>query len=354
MLRAIRNVASKEWRHLQSGLANYVFIQPVLLVFLWGYCASYDVQGARVSVLDLAASKESRRITRSLEGCGRFVVRERCHSLEQLEGSLRTGRTDMGLLMRWDARGQLRVHVVANGCDPNLSSLIRRDALAVVERLLSAEPSQPLPSSHWFNQSLDDSLASLIHVLPFTLMWLTQRMPRALLDERDKRTWSLLRLSPMGPISVWLGLLLFHVFLGLWVVFVQLGLIQSITGLSASSDWPSMIVGLLLLAVIHLNIGMVLCRVAGAEAKGGILALVFIFLYLVFSGLLIPQQALPAWAASVSPWIPAADAAELCRAVTMKSQRLGLFNPYNLRLLGWTLLTSVLAIWQLSAFLKEA
>lgn len=224
-------LAHKEALHLvRDQQAIYLALgMPVLLVLLFGYAVSFDLDRVDLAVIDQDRTAESRDLVRSLEGSTVFDVRVELDDARALEPLLRRGRVQGAIAIpRGHARSLLRgehakVQLLMDGSDGTSTQVALGYALAVAQskglaslrRAFSGGlPLEPRVRT-WFNPQMRSAMfvvPGLVGVVLAILATLLSALTIA--REWERGSMEQLFSTPVGRLPVILGKLLPYVALG--------------------------------------------------------------------------------------------------------------------------------------------
>ena len=170
-------IARKEFYHLIRDFRSLylAFIIPLLLILLFGYALSLDVDNIRTAVVDYDKTDLSRDFIRRLNASTYFDVREQLAGTTAITKALDHGRASLALVIPPGWTADLRadretpLQVILDGSDPNFAGLSRGFINAFVERynrdqLLNyldrqgmdkIEPPVDARIRVWFNEDLE-------------------------------------------------------------------------------------------------------------------------------------------------------------------------------------------------------
>jgi len=94
-------MARKEVLHIVRDVRTlYMALgMPVLLIIIFGYAVSFDIEHIPIAVVDQDRTAASRRLVSALTASGEIVIVETVDSPDALEGLLREGRIAAGLVI---------------------------------------------------------------------------------------------------------------------------------------------------------------------------------------------------------------------------------------------------------------
>ena len=125
MLRRIRAVSRKEWMHIGRDPATLYFAigMPLILLILFGYAVSFDLDHISTIVVDQDRTAASRALIARLDAGATFDVVERTDDVDRVEDAFRRGEAHLAIVVphgyaRDLARGDdARVQLVVDAAD---------------------------------------------------------------------------------------------------------------------------------------------------------------------------------------------------------------------------------------------
>jgi ABC-2 type transport system permease protein len=230
-LRRISAIIRKEgWQVLRdpSSLAIGVVL-PIILILLYGYGVSLDVQHVPVAIVAEAPSPDTAEIAAGFALSPYFRVRE-VTSAAQAEELMLQRRVDGVVYLREDTARRQRlgaapVQVVVHGVDANRARIMQAYALGALGQLEARRASEGRPavggpvqveSRLWFNDANDSRyfLVPGLIVLVMTLMGATLTA-MVMAREWERGTLEALFVTPIRPDEILIGKLVPYFLLGL-------------------------------------------------------------------------------------------------------------------------------------------
>lgn len=138
----IKAIARKEFYHLIRDFRSLylAFIIPLLLIFLFGYALSLDVDNIKTVVVDYDKTELSRDFIRKLNASSYFVVICNLPNILAVTRNLDHGWTTMAVIIPpgWTedikADRETQLQILLDGSDPNFAGISRGYITAFVER----------------------------------------------------------------------------------------------------------------------------------------------------------------------------------------------------------------------------
>ena len=360
-LRRIAAVSRKEFLHVLRDPRSLALgiLMPLIMLFLFGYALTLDVDRVRLAVWDQSASPQSRELVSRFEGSRYFSLRLQAASYAELERAVDRRDALIALVIPADFADSLEagrssaLQVLLDGSDPSTATIAQGYAEAIVltwsrqiviQQLQRREPhraplAQPLEIRPrvWFNTDLVSRnfifpglipvimmiVAALLTSLSMAREWETGTMEQ--LVTMPVRSWELIvgKLAPYFCIGV-LDLLLS---VGIGYVAFGVPLRGSLWLLSALS---------LLFLLGALALGMLISIIAKGQLLASQLALLVTVLpAFLLSGFIFPLDNMPAPIQAVSHIVVARYFVIILRGIYLKDVGLGVLWPQALFLLAF-------------------
>jgi ABC-2 type transport system permease protein len=234
-------IARKEMLQLRRdprslGLA---FLLPVLLIVLFGYAITWDVDHIATAVLDQDGSARSRALVEAVTSSGYFDVIEFPRSAAGIGPLLDRSRVRLALVIPADFGVDLgtgrpaHVQAIVDGSDANTATIVLSDVQAIVQNYSNAvqlagvrrRPPIVSQSRVWYNEDLR-SRNMIVPGLVAVIMAIIAAMLTSLTIAREweRGTMEQLASTPVSRLEVVLGKLLPYLGIGFVDVLVTCGL----------------------------------------------------------------------------------------------------------------------------------
>jgi ABC-2 type transport system permease protein len=338
-------MAAKEVLHIRRDPRTLylALVMPAVLLLLFGYGVSFEVDHVPLAVCDADRSPASRALARAFSEPGEFDVVARCDPGE-VEALFRRGRAQAALVIRPDHARDLdrgapgRAELLVDGADAMTATQIlqKADAIARAEsgrRALAAgiPAAPPIEARAWtrYNPAARSAIF-LVPGLTAYLMAIGAVLLTALTvaAEWERGSMEQLFASPVGRFDIILGKLLPYLGLGM----LQLLLVVAVG--AAVFDVPIRgSVGLLFALGLVFLVGMlgqglfisVLARNQLVATQAGVLS--SLLPSLLLSGMLFPIENMPRALQALSVVVPARYLVHGLRGVLLKGSGVGLLWP---------------------------
>jgi ABC-2 type transport system permease protein len=198
----------------------FIFIAPVLQLFVFGYVATMDVNNVPTALIDYDRSQESRELTRRLEASGYFTVHHRPDSANQMALLIDKSKIIMGIEIPHGFSTDVRrgmptqVQAMVDGTDSNTALIAMSYLNAIVIKygkdlstsVLINQVPVDFRTRVWYNPDLRSRNYFLPGVIALIVMLICLMLTSmAIVQEREVGTMEQLMVTPLKPIELMLG-----------------------------------------------------------------------------------------------------------------------------------------------------
>ncbi|MBN1653515.1 MAG: ABC transporter permease [Deltaproteobacteria bacterium] len=360
-LRRMRAIAYKELIHMARDM-RVVYMAlglPVVMLVLFGYAVSMDIDHVSLAVVDQDATRASRRLIEAFVAGGSFVHKINLRSVEQAQPLLRAGKVKAVLVIpkkyqRDRARGlDVGSQLLLDGSDGAVASIVMGNAMRIVHSLpfaervnLKASLSQGPPIRSRFNPAM----LSAYNIVPGVIVMILGMVSTVLTALTVAREWERGNMEQLFATPVRRG----QIILGKLIPYAVLGFVQTLLVLTLGSymfDVP--IVGSLMLlfgaSLLFLIASLAVGLFVSVATKSQILSILFAALLgilpaLILSGFIFPIANMPEWLQVLTMFFPARYYLLVLRGVLLKGNGLQILAPQLLALTGFAVAVLALAV----------
>ncbi|MCD6342179.1 MAG: ABC transporter permease [Spirochaetaceae bacterium] len=361
----LRAMIRKEFRQVfrDPHTLGILLLVPMLLLVLFGYAISMDVDNIVVGVLDNDKSPESRRITELFQVLDVFSPGESPTSPAEAEEALVDGRLNAALVIPSGFGRDLEA-----GKSPSLQLLIDGSNVLVASTAqgyidamffdlsLRLDTEWRVPTAAgaatftppidfrprtWFNPELRSTVFLIPGLIAF-IMVITAVLSTALsvVREKEKGTMEMLDASPLSSTTL---------IIGKTVPFMVISMLETVLILIAGRflfgvgimGSISLLLGITFLFLLScLGIGLLISTVVDTQQSAFLLATIVIVLpTLILSGFIYPIRNMPLPVQAVTFLIPARYFITAERALMIRGAGAGSIWPQSVVLLGFSIFT---------------
>ena len=364
-LLAIARKESLQLRRDKRSLA-LAFLLPVLLLVLFGYAITWDVNDIPLAVVDQDHSQRSRDLVAAFTASGNFRVASRHDALAHAEPLLASGRVRMALVIPpgfaadIDAARPAPVQAIIDGSDANTAAIAigyaQAAALSYSQRVQPAsiafKPPVTPASRIWFNEELS-SRSMIVPGLVGVIMMIIAAMLTSLTIAREweRGTMEQLAATPVTRREIVIGKILPYLAIGLLdvVLITLLGRFLFHVPLRGS---PLLLMVLSTAFLIgSLGLGMIISAGAKSQLLATQIAMLTTFLpALLLSGFMFTITVMPAALQAISFLVPARYFLVVTRGIFLKGVGVPVLYVQGLLMIAYAVLGILIA---LRVFKKE-
>ncbi|MGA2499029.1 MAG: ABC transporter permease [Tepidisphaeraceae bacterium] len=335
-------IGRKEFLHVfrdpwSLGLAIVI---PMLLLLLFGYALTLDVDRVPLIVWDQSQSQLSRDLVSRFSGSRYFAICAAASDYQDIERAIDTGEALAGLVVPREFAADVStgrnapIQMIFDGSDPNTATLAMGYASVVVdgfsqgislqqfERKGGRRPDPPLDlrSRVWFNAELESRNAIVPGLIAISMMVIAALLTSlTVAREWERGTMEQLISTPVKGHELILGKLLPYFVIGmldmLLVVLVGQFLFQ--VPLRGNVAFLFAVAAVFLIGV--LSLGILISVVTRSQLLASQLAMIATFLpAFLLSGFMYPIASMPRPIQVITCLIPARYFVELLRAIYLK------------------------------------
>ncbi|MBW2443409.1 MAG: ABC transporter permease [Deltaproteobacteria bacterium] len=328
-LRSVRAVARKEYYHLIRDFRSlYLAVMiPLLLILLFGYALSLDVEHIPMVVVDHDRTLKSRDFMRKLDATIYFDVVANLPNTAALIDHLDRNQALVGIVLPpgWSADlkadRQSPLQVIIDGSDPNYAGNTRAFITAYVaatnqEQLLAFLNRQgririkaPVEGRIrvWFNEDLESRNFIIPGIIAIIIMIVAALLTSLVIArEYENGTMETIRSLPLGAVEFLAGKAIPYFFIALTDVLVAILMGQLLFGVVMKSSFWLMILASTIYIGVALGIGLLISAGVKSQLVANQMAIMLTYLpSLLLSDFVFPQENMPLVLKLVSRIVPA-------------------------------------------------
>ena len=329
-------MARKEVLHLRRDPRSLLlaFLLPALLVVLFGYAITWDLEDIHTAVLDLDGSSRSRELLEAFEASGYFTVVRQLTRQAQVEEVLDRGEALVVIVLPPDFARDIdggrsaALQILVDGSDANSATIALGYAQGIVRSFSTdvllegadVPPTIRAETRVWYNEELL-SRNMIVPGLVAVIMMIIAAMLTSLTIAREweRGTMEQLVSTPVHRFEVVLGKLLPYVAIGV-IDVVLVSLIGVLLFGVPFRGSPGLLMILSLAFIVgSLGLGMFISAVARSQLLATQLAMILTFLpAFLLSGFMFAIDVMPPALQAITYLIPARYFLVVTRGVFLK------------------------------------
>jgi len=342
-IRKIRAIARKESCHLLRDFRSLylAFAIPLLLILLFGYALSLDVEHVRTIVVDQDGTDLSRHFLLKLEASPYFRVLAHLPAASEATRYLDEGEAALAVLIPPGWTDKIRsaqpspLQVLLDGSDPNFASISRSYITAFIEQFngqlqkdffnRQGRPGiQPPVEGRirvWFNEDLESRNFIVPGIIAIIIMIVGAMLTSLVIArEYENGTMETIKSLPITAGEFLLGKAIPYFFIALADVLVAMLMGQILFGVvMKSSFWLMMFASSLYIAVA-LTLGLLISTVTKSQLVANQTAVLVTYLpSLLLSNFIFPVANMPKALQFVTKIVPATYYIEILSGIYLKN-----------------------------------
>jgi ABC-2 type transport system permease protein len=327
--RRVQAIARKEYYHLIRDFRSLylAFIIPMLLILLFGYALSLDVEHIPTAVVDHDRTPESRDFIRRLGASVYFDVVAHPASAAALTDRLDRNQAVLGIVIPPGWSADLKagrpsaLQVIIDGSDPNTAGNTRafitafiaqaneRSRLDTLNRQGRERIRPPVEGRIrvWFNEDLESRNFIVPGIIAVIIMIVGALLTSMVIArEYENGTMETIRALPVQAGEFFLGKAIPYFLITLVDVLVAILMGQLLFGVVMKTSFWLMVLASSVYILVALSIGLLISVKVKSQLVANQLAVLVTYLpSLLLSDFVFPQQNMPAVLKAVSMFVPA-------------------------------------------------
>ncbi|MHB8770586.1 MAG: ABC transporter permease [Syntrophales bacterium] len=328
-LRNIRAIAGKEVYHLVRDFRSLylAFAVPLLLILLFGYALSLDVEHIETVVVDSDRTDLSRDFLRRLGASPYFRIDAHLPDGSAVTEALDRGTARLALLIPpgWTAdlraEREASVQVILDGSDPNFAGISRayitgfietynRELLGEFLNRRGMEKIRPPVEGRirvWFNEDLESRNFIVPGIIAIILMIVGAMLTSLVIArEYENGTMETLRSLPISAGELLTGKAIPYFLIGLTDVLIAILMGQLLFGIVMKASFWLMILASSLYLLVALTLGLLISSVTKSQMIANQMAVLITYLpSLLLSNFVFPVINMPEFLQLFSAVVPA-------------------------------------------------
>jgi ABC-2 type transport system permease protein len=341
-IRKIIAVTQKEYRHIVRDYRSLylAFILPLLLVLLFGFALSLDVENIRTVVVDLDNTFLSRDLILRLDASPYFKVEKRLPTSEAAALALDRGEATLAIIIPpgWtkninaDRPGEIQV--LLDGSDPNFGSVAQGYITTFIEEenerrltdyLKRVGERRALPVEArirvWFNEEMESKNLIIPGIIGVIIM-IVGAMLTCLVIAREFENGTMETIKSL-PINAWeflLGKALPYFAIAFIDILVAVIMGKVLFGVAMKGSFWLFILAAILYIFVAVNLGLLISTATRSQLVANQIAPIVTFLpSVLLSDYIFPQVNMPTVLSFLTYLVPATYFIHCLKGVFMKN-----------------------------------
>ncbi len=370
----IQAISRKEFYHLIRDFRSLylAFMIPLLLILLFGYALSLDVDNINVVVVDHDQTDLSRDFIRGLDASPYFHVLGQFSEDRVVNRYLDDGTASVAVILppRWteDIRSDRNspIQILIDGSDPNFAGITRSYLTAFMQKynqkaLVAYLNRQGMVRIHppvdgqirvWFNEDLESRNFIVPGIIAIIIMIVGAMLTSLVVArEYESGTMETIRSLPIHALEFLTGKAIPYFIIGLIDVLISILMGQVLFGVVMKSGFWLMILASFLYLGVALSLGLLISSVVKSQLVANQIAILITYLpSLLLSNFVFPVENMPGILQYVTRVVPATYFIDILNGLYLRNLGLEALWPSYLTLTG---MFGVLLVLNLLVLKKE-
>jgi ABC-2 type transport system permease protein len=354
----IKAIVRKEFYHLIRDFRSMylAFVIPLLLIFMFGYALSLDVDNVRIVIVDQDKTGLSRDFIRKLDASAYFDIIRHLDDAQAAVRYLDQGAMTMALVIPPGWTEELKtdreaaLQILLDGSDPNFAGLSRGYITAFVEaynrdRLLSflnrkgkQEIRPPVDGRIrvWFNEDLDSRNFIVPGIIAIIIMIVGAMLTSLVIArEYENGTMETIRSLPIRGGEFLMGKAIPYFLIALTDVLIAVFMGQVLFGVVMKSSFWLMVLASAIYISVALCLGLLISIATKSQLVANQAAILITFLpSLLLSNFVFPVSNMPKIFQVLTYIIPATYFIDILNGIYLRSLGLAHLWPSYVVLIG--------------------
>ena len=316
-LQRLKAIIKKEFIQIRRDPPSLVmaFILPLLMLLIFGYAVTTDVDHIKTAVFDQSKSTESRQLVDIFRNTGYFDPDIYVDNSRDMTRLIDRGQARVGIIIPPDYAREMhrgepaQVQLLVDGSDP----LVARTALSTAQVTAQAksfeikaktlqqsglssnlQPAIDLRHRVWYNPNMESMKFNIPGLIGLIMQNITMMLTAfALVRERERGTLEQLIITPVKPAELIVGKLVPYILIAFIDVMIVLGFGMFWFDVPVKGS----ILQLLGLAFVFLmgalGLGMFVSTVAKTQLQAMQVSFMIILPSVLLSGFMFPRESMP-------------------------------------------------------------
>ncbi len=345
-LNRVKHIILKEFIHILRDKPSLAiaFVMPVMMLLLFGYAVTTDINNINLVVLDQDMTSASRALIQAFQNSNYYVVTGYEMSYTGVKNEIDAGRAKAGLIIPHGyadklSRGeQSPVQIVIDGSDPTVARTVFNSAQLLGQeksaelRLASLDRAglaQKIPAGIdlrprvWYNPEMTSLRFNIPGLIGLVLQNITIILTAfALVRERERGTLEQLIVTPVKPRELIVGKLVPYIVIAIIDVALVLGIGVFWFDVPVAGSTALLLALSAIFLMSALGLGMFISTVAKTQLQAMQMAIAILLPSVLLSGFMFPREAMPKLVCFLGYVMPLTYFIEILRGIILKGLHL--------------------------------
>ncbi len=311
---------NKEFKHIFRDRRTLIILfgMPVVLVTLFGFAITTEINNASIAVLDQSRDSYSRKLTDKISASGYFNIESELQSFDQIEKSFSTGKIKLAVVIGNNfgkhliAGKNAEIQIVTDASDPNTANIISNYLMAIFQNFTAESGALP-PSNLKINTRMlynpeNKSVFMFVPGVMTIILMLVSAMMTSITIAREKElgTMEILLVSPLRPLVITIGKVVPYLLLSIINAITILLLGLFVFKMPMHGSYLLLFSEIVLFVLSSLMLGLLISTMASTQQTAMLGSMMGLMLpTILLSGFIFPISSMPVVLQYISHILPA-------------------------------------------------
>lgn len=354
-MKRTKAVIIKEFAHIFRDPASLtiVFLMPVLMIFIFGYSISYDLNNIDAGYIDLSQSDLSKQLIDQFTNNSYFKMQnlkaQYKDPINHGEELLKSGALKEVIIIPQDFSQKIKdnrkaeLGLIIDGSDSNVANLVYQyNELIILEftsQLRSLKESLKVSTKVYFNPEVKSAFFFIPGLIALLLVMISAMLTSlSITRERESGSLDLVFISPLRSHEIIIGKTVPYIFVALMDGVIILLFARFWFGIPFKGSLLVLLLFSLLYIITGLSLGILISTAAPTQKSAMFVTLLITLLpSVMLSGFIFPLDSLAPPLQVISHIVPATYFLKIIRGVILKGAELRYFVVEGLAMVGMSI-----------------
>jgi ABC-2 type transport system permease protein len=311
---------NKEFKHIFRDVRTLVILfgMPIVLVILFGFAITTEINNANIAVLDYSQDSYSQKLKNKISASGYFNIAETIQTTKQIDDAFKKGDVKLAIIIPQNFSENLinnkysDIQVITDATDPNTANILVSYLQAVFksfsdEQNITINGNLDIKTKMMYNPENKSVYMFVPGVMTIILMLVSAMMTSiSITREKELGTMEILLVSPLKPFQVIVGKVVPYIFLSIInaIIIVLLGIF--VFQMPIQGSYVLLAAESVLFIITSLSLGILISTIANSQQTAMMISLMTLMLpTILLSGFIFPISSMPLPLQIISNIIPA-------------------------------------------------
>ncbi len=319
-MKSFRAFVIKEFKHIFRDTRTLVILfgMPVVLVVLFGFAITTEINNASISILDLSHDSYSQKLKNKISASGYFDIADELQSYSDIEKSFYTGKIKLAVVIGRDFGKKLindkdaEIQIITDASDPNTANIVSSYLTAIIQSFtietgVTSPAIVKVQSKMLYNPENKSVYMFVPGVMTIILMLVSAMMTSiTIAKEKELGTMEILLVSPLKPYVIIIGKIIPYLFLSIINAITILLLGLFVFHIPMHGSYILLFSEVLLFIISSLTLGLLISAVSDTQQAAMLISMLGLMLpTILLSGFIFPISSMPTILQYISNFLPA-------------------------------------------------